>query len=49
MRIIEIVFTQEGSRGAIAIMDRLFREGWVTLEPTRYYPCGHYFTVLHKP
>jgi hypothetical protein len=48
-RTIEIIFPQD-SRGAIALMCRLFSEGWETLEPTRY--CKHcclYYTTLYLP
>jgi hypothetical protein len=49
LRTLEITFCQMGSHGAIALLARLFREGWETLEPTTYRACGHYTTTLYLP
>lgn len=30
-------------------MHRAFEEGWETLEPLKYFECGHYCTTLYLP
>lgn len=48
-RTMEVCFTQDGARAGIAIMARLYTEGWETLEPLQYFECGHYVTTLYLP
>lgn len=48
-RTMELCFTQEGAIAGNQILHRLFCEGWETLEPVRYYECGHYVTILYWP
>jgi hypothetical protein len=48
-RLMAISFTQDGARAGVAIMARLFTEGWESLEPLRYADCGHYYTTLYLP
>ncbi len=44
-----VCFTQDGGHAGNQIMARLFREGWETLAPLRYFECGHYRTTLYLP
>lgn len=46
----DIHFTQDSSRAGIAIVARMFEEGWETLEPLRLFGCcGYYCTTLYLP
>lgn len=44
-----VCFGQDGAYEGNLIMNRLFQEGWETLEPLRYAECGHYYTTLYLP
>jgi hypothetical protein len=48
-RTMEVCFAHESARAGNMIMNRLFVEGWETLEPLQYADCGHYWTTLFLP
>jgi hypothetical protein len=48
-RTMEIIFTHGSARAGIAIMARLFNEGWETLTALQHAECGHYWTTLYLP
>lgn len=49
-RTLEICFPQASAHGAVQLLARFYREGWETLEETRYHTCcGLYRTVLYLP
>lgn len=49
-RVMEICFEQRGARAAVAIMRRLFNEGWETLNAVKWDPeHERYLTTLYLP
>jgi hypothetical protein len=48
--VMELTYTQESGREGSLILNRLFCEGWETLEPLHYCrDCRHYHTRLYLP